>query len=168
MSAHPSTLPKVMYEQGKLEHNMFSMCFRRELHVSKQGIVAGILTLGGIDTRADTSPMVYARNVATTGWLTVYVKNIYVREKGGQSAKPDDPQQRFQRVTVDLFEMNSGKGVIVDSGTTDTYLHKSIAEPFNEVWQKVTGRSYSNTPVAMSKKDLLLLPTVLIQTAVRK
>lgn len=168
MSAHPSTLPKVMYEQGKLEHNMFSMCFRRELHVSKQGIVAGILTLGGIDTRADTSPMVYARNVATTGWFTVYVKNIYVREKGGQSAKPDDPQQRLQRVTVDLFEMNSGKGVIVDSGTTDTYLHKSIAEPFNEVWQKVTGRSYSNTPVAMSKKDLLLLPTVLIQMAVRK
>lgn len=41
MSAHPSTLPKVMYDQEKLEHNMFSICFRRELHVSKRGIVAG-------------------------------------------------------------------------------------------------------------------------------
>jgi hypothetical protein len=42
MSAHPSTLPKVMYDQEKLEHNMFSICFRRELHVSKRGILAGI------------------------------------------------------------------------------------------------------------------------------
>ena len=41
MSAHPSTLPKVMYDQEKLEHNMFSICFRRELHVSKRGILAG-------------------------------------------------------------------------------------------------------------------------------
>ena len=64
MSAHPSTLPRAMYEQGKLEHNMFSMCFRRELHVSKQGIVAGMLTLGGRDSRKDFAPMVYASNVA--------------------------------------------------------------------------------------------------------
>jgi hypothetical protein len=70
MSAHPSTLPKVMYDQEKLEHNMFSICFRRELHVSKRGILAGMLTLGGIDNRADLTPMVYARNVASTGWFT--------------------------------------------------------------------------------------------------
>eukprot|EP00804_Cyclotella_cryptica_P002130 CCRYP_006541-RA/>CCRYP_006541-RA protein AED:0.04 eAED:0.04 QI:235/1/1/1/0.83/0.71/7/828/1739 len=165
MSAHPSTLPKVMYDQEKLEHNMFSICFRRELHVSKRGILAGMLTLGGIDTRADLTPMVYARNVASTGWFTVFVKNIYVREQGGQSVTPDGPHQKLQRVNANLFEMNSGKGVIVDSGTTDTYLHRSVAGPFNEVWEKVTGRKYSNSPVALSQNDLLLLPTVLIQLA---
>eukprot|EP00956_Cyclotella_meneghiniana_P003451 scaffold4187_cov55-Cyclotella_meneghiniana.AAC.4 len=40
MSAHPTTLPKIMYDQERIEHNMFSICFRRELHVSKRGILA--------------------------------------------------------------------------------------------------------------------------------
>mmetsp|Transcript_3238 Transcript_3238/g.7165 ORF Transcript_3238/g.7165 Transcript_3238/m.7165 type:complete len:804 (-) Transcript_3238:211-2622(-) len=165
MSAHPSTLPRAMYDQGKLEHNMFSMCFRRELHVSKQGIVAGMLTLGGIDSRKDFAPMVYARNVAKSGWFTVFVKNVFIRDKGGQSAKADGPHQTAERIHVDLYAMNSGKGVIMDSGTTDTYLHESIAEPFERVWQRVTGRTYSNAPVKMNEKDLLLLPTVLVQMA---
>jgi len=165
MSAHPSTLPRAMYDKGKLEHNMFSMCFKRELHVSKQGVVAGFITIGGIDSRVDLTPMVYARNVAKSGWFTVFVKGVYVRANGGQSVRPDHRNQKLQRVTVDLFEFNSGKGVIVDSGTTDTYLHKSVAEPFDEVWREVTGRSYSHNPVKISKKDLLLLPTVLIQLA---
>ena len=124
-----------------------------------------MLTLGGIDTRADLTPMVYARNVASTGWFTVFVKNIYIREQGGQSARADGAHQKTQRVNADLFQMNSGKGVIVDSGTTDTYLHRSVAGPFNEIWQKVTGRKYSNQPVALSQTDLLKLPTVLIQLA---
>ena len=124
-----------------------------------------MLTLGGLDTRADLTPMVYARNVAATGWFTVFVKNVYIREQGGQSAAADSPNQKTQRVNGDLFQMNSGKGVIVDSGTTDTYLHRSIAGPFNEIWQKVTGRKYSNKPVALSHSDLLMLPTVLIQLA---
>lgn len=142
------------------------MCFRRELHVSKQGIVAGMLTLGGMDTRVDFSPMLYARNVATSGWFTVFVKNVYVREKGGQRAKADGPHQRVQKINADIYQMNSGKGVIIDSGTTDTYLHESIARPFEKVWEKVTGgRKYSNEPVKMDEKDLLLLPTVLIQMA---
>jgi len=163
MSAHPSTLPRAMYEQGKLEHNMFSMCFRRELHVSKQGIVAGMLTLGGIDTTVDLSPMVYARNVASTGWFTVFVKNVYIRELGGQRAKADGPHQQVQKINADIYAMNSGKGVIIDSGTTDTYLHESIAKSFEKVWERVTGKPYSNDPVKIDKKDLLLLPTVLIQ-----
>eukprot|EP00986_Skeletonema_menzelii_P007799 scaffold3105_cov213-Skeletonema_menzelii.AAC.1 len=163
MSAHPATLPQVLYEQGKIEHNMFSLCVRRELHVSKQGVEAGRLTFGGIDMRSDTSPMVYARNVAKSGWFTCFVKNIYIREKGGQSAKADGRHQVTQKVIVDLYQMNSGKGVIIDSGTTDTYLHKSVAGPFDDVWRKVTGVAYSNIPLRMSKKDLLLLPTVLVQ-----
>lgn len=166
MSAHPSTLPRAMYEQGKLEHNMFSMCFRRELHVSKQGIVAGMLTLGGIDTRVDFAPMVYAKNVATSGWFTVFVKNVYIREGGGQRATADGPHQKVEKIVADIYSMNSGKGVIIDSGTTDTYLHNSIAARFERVWERVTGgKKYSNEPVKMDAKDLLLLPTVLVQMA---
>jgi len=60
MSAHPSTLPRATYEQGRIEHDMFSVCFRRELHVSKQGIVcsrwAGS-TAGGTSPRWCTPGM---------------------------------------------------------------------------------------------------------------
>lgn len=110
--------------------------------------------------------MVYARNVAQTGWFTVWVKNVYIRDGGGQSAKADGPHQTLERISLNLDQMNSGKGVILDSGTTDTYLHKSLAGPFNKVWSRVTGgRAYSNDPVKMAEKDLLLLPTVLVQMA---
>lgn len=32
-----------------------------------------------------------------------------------------------------------GKGIIVDSGTTDTYLPKSVANGFSKAWQATTG-----------------------------
>ena len=107
--------------------------------------------------------MVHARNVAGGGWYTVFVKRIYIREGGGQSAAADGGHQTAVNVDVDFSEMNTGKGVIVDSGTTDTYLHRSIAAPFDAVWKKVTGSKYSNSPVKMTEEELLKLPTVLIQ-----
>ena len=91
------------------------------------------------------------------------MKRIYVREGGGQSAAADGDGQAARNVDVDFSEMNTGKGVIVDSGTTDTYLHRSIAGPFEAVWRKVTGSKYSNAPVKMTEEELLKLPTVLIQ-----
>lgn len=32
-----------------------------------------------------------------------------------------------------------GKGIIVDSGTTDTYLPRSVATGFSNAWEKSTG-----------------------------
>jgi hypothetical protein len=180
MSAHPATLPRVMYDQGKIPANMFTLCYKRELHVSKRGIVAGMLTLGGVDTRADIGPMVYAKNVggisssSTTGghsgsgggWYTVYVKSIHVREKGGQRVTPDGVHQKIHELNVDLTAMNSGKGVIIDSGTTDTYFHTSLAESFNAIWKEVVpGGKYMNKPMKLSQDELLLLPTILIEFA---
>lgn len=111
--------------------------------------------------------MVFAKNIAKSGWFTVFVKSMYIRENGKQSDKADHgPHQTLEKINLDLYSrMNSRKGVIIDSGTTDTYLHESIARPFEKVWTKVTGGQYTNTPVKMNEKDLLLLPTVLIQMA---
>ncbi len=50
-SQHEAALPRVMYDQGKIKHRIFSLCFRREAVVSKKGVSAGVLTLGGIDRR---------------------------------------------------------------------------------------------------------------------
>jgi hypothetical protein len=163
MSAHPATLPKKLYDAGKIEHNMFAMCFRRELGTSKRGVTAGSMTLGGVSNNLDTSPMVYAKNLAKVGWFTVYVKNIYVRTTGGQSAKSVDPLHRTIKVHVDVKTLNSGKGVIVDSGTTDTYLNKKVAKEFTRAWKKATGQTYSHFPMSLTPEQLRSLPTILIQ-----
>lgn len=163
MSAHRATLPKQLYDKQLLEHNMFAMCYRRELGTSKRGVTAGSLTLGGVSSNLDTSPMVYARNVSPTGWYTIYVKNIYVRSGGGQTARSIDPNHRTIKVRIDPNVLNSGKGVIVDSGTTDTYLNKQVMQEFSLAWKKATGKPYSNTAISLTDEQLRSLPTILIQ-----
>lgn len=59
--------------------------------------------------------------------------------------------------------MNSGKGVIVDSGTTDTYLNKNMARSFNKMWKKVTGKDYAHSPISLDDEQLKSLPTILVQ-----
>jgi len=162
LSQHDATLPRSMYNQGKLRNRIFGLCFRTEMVVSKKGISAGVMTLGGIDRRLDSTPMVWARNLARTGWFTVYVKKLYLRPGGGSSAKIENPENIIT-ITADLFNINSGKGVILDSGTTDTYLHKSLAQPFNNAWKKITGKPYTNLPVKLTRQQILKLPTILVQ-----
>lgn len=163
MSAHPATLPKKLYDAKKLEHNLFAMCYRRELGTSKRGVSAGSMTLGGVSNNLDTSPFVFAKNVVKVGWFTVYVKNIYVRSGGGQSARSVDPVHQTIKVRLNAKTLNSGKGVIVDSGTTDTYLNKRVAADFTKAWKKATGQAYSNAPLSLTPEQLRSLPTVLIQ-----
>lgn len=162
LSQHDATLPRAMYNQGKIKNRMFGLCFRTEMVVSKKGISAGVLTLGGIDRRLDSTPMVYAKNLARSGWFTVYVKKLYLRPGGGQSAKLDNSETIIP-ITTDLYSMNSGKGVIIDSGTTDTYLHRSLAKPFNAAWKSITGQPYSNLPIRLTRQQIAELPTILIQ-----
>lgn len=162
MSAHPATLPKQLYDRKIIEHNLFAMCFRRELGTSKRGVTAGSMTLGGYSSSLDTSPMIYAKNMASIGWFTVYVKNIFVRTGGGQSARSSG-DHRTIRVRVDIASLNSGKGVIVDSGTTDTYLNKGVAKEFGKAWKKATGTVYSHAPIRLTEEQLRGLPTILVQ-----
>jgi len=164
MSAHEATLPKKLHEAGKIKRNLFTLCFRNSLTVEKEGINAGLMTIGGVDGRLHSTPMVYAQNVARSGWYTIYCSNVFLRTNGGQGAASDDPsRQHIMKIPISAEDMNSGKGVIVDSGTTDTYLHKSIAGVFGEAWKAVTGKSYSNSAVRLTRVELLRLPTVLLQ-----
>jgi hypothetical protein len=82
---------------------------------------------------------------------------------GGQSALSFDEAHRTIRVRVDITSLNSGKGVIVDSGTTDTYLNRVVAKEFNKAWRKATGREYSHAPIRLTPEQLKSLPTILVQ-----
>jgi len=162
MSAHESTLPKKLYDLEKIDHNMFTMCFNRKLGTSKRGVTAGIMTMGGVDERIHTTPMVYAKNMATMGWYTVFVRNIYIQS----SDETLEHHERITRIPIDISAVNSGKGVIVDSGTTDTYLHKKLAKSFGKIWKQVTGKDYHHRPLSLSEEQLNQLPTVIVQCAV--
>ena len=93
------------------------------------GVEAGFLTLGGVDTRLHTSPMVYAENLRESGWYTININNVYIREGGGLSAAPNSDDQVVHKVNS---PKDFGKNAIVDSGTTDTYLNKRLSQPFAE------------------------------------
>jgi hypothetical protein len=165
--SHDSTLPSQLYNLGKLEYNMFALCFRKELGSSKRGVTAGTMTLGGVSSTLDTSPMVYAKNIRLSGWYTVHVKHIYIAKNGGRSFSFDSPESPglndITSIPIDTAAFNSGKGVIgtqllfseyilptsflasyvhsilvkVDSGTTDTYLNMDIFPAFGKVWKEV-------------------------------
>lgn len=53
--------------------------------------------------------------------------------------------------------------MIVDSGTTDTYLNKGAAKEFVRAWRKATGQKYSHSPTSLTAEQLRTLPTILIQ-----
>jgi hypothetical protein len=162
LSQHEATLPRIMYNQGKLSSRIFGICFRTEVSTSKKGISAGFLTLGGVDKRLQSTPMVYAKSISNSGWFTVYVKKIYLKIGGGQSAIVDKVDNIIE-IPSNVYSINSGKGVIIDSGTTDTYLHQSLAKPFHNIWKEVTGTAYSNSPIRLTQSQLMNLPTFLVQ-----
>ena len=49
-------------------------------------------------------------------------------------------------------QYNTGKGVIVDSGTTDTYLPRSIAPAFKRRFKDLAKRDYANAKMTLSEK----------------
>ncbi|CAJ1949947.1 unnamed protein product [Cylindrotheca closterium] len=169
LSAQEHTLPKQLYNLGKIEYNMFALCFRRELGSSKRGVTAGTMTLGGVSSTLDTSPMIYAKNTQTKGWYTVSVKRIYIAKNGGRQFLFDSrkavssAKEDIVPILIDEDVVNSGKGVIVDSGTTDTYLNANALPAFSKVWRSVTGMEYKHKPIALTDEQLQVLPTVLVQ-----
>ncbi|CAM9579292.1 unnamed protein product [Choristocarpus tenellus] len=122
MSADSNTLVWQLVESGLIKERIFSLCF------SANG---GTMVLGGSDNRLNKEgkEVQYTPLTRAKGWFSVKVLDITV---GGTSIG----------VSSSLFQ--SGKGTIVDSGTTDTYLPKGAAEGFGKVWLAKTGKVRMN------------------------
>jgi len=157
-----------MYEGGAMAKKSFSLCFARHPTASREGTEAGAMTLGGTDGRFHMTPMRYARNVkASSGYFTVNLKNIYLREGGGESAGTnDDNEGNIHPVEIDpqvLKKANSGHSVIVDSGTTMTYLDNRLGEVLKAKWEEIAGMKYTNKPLTLTDEQVRSLPTLLFQ-----
>jgi hypothetical protein len=166
LSAHELTLPKQIYNTGLLEYNVFALCFRKELKTSKRGVTAGSMTLGGVSSALDTTPMIYAKNVASFGWFTVHVRRMYMASSSTMSSILFDTVEstkNIHRLNLDETLVNAGKGVIVDSGTTDSYLSEHLFPAFAKVWKEITESEYTDGPQLLTQAQVAKLPTLLIQ-----
>jgi len=140
MSMHQQTLVPTMRSAQKIEHNVFSLCF-------KYG--GGTMALGGVDDRLHQSAMTFTPLAKNSGWFTVKLKDILMN---GRSI--DVPENVYA----------TGKGTIVDSGTTDTYLPRRAADKFKKAWADILGGGaapkYANAKIAYSPDLVAKFPTL--------
>ena len=156
-----------MHSAGVIQKKEFSMCFDRQIDAARNGTIAGALTLGGTDPRLHLSPIVWSDNARASRFFTVRLKKMYIREGGGVSAEYD-PNMNVHPIAVDEDTLNSG-GVIVDSGTTDTYMTQYIGDAFKSAWRAATGKDYKNEPIKLTDEQLDdNLPTILFQIAAKE
>jgi Eukaryotic aspartyl protease len=78
--------------------------------------------LGGAEPLLWTEPMQYTPSLHDGGWFTVQMLDLQIA--GGT-------------IGTDKSVYNRGKGVIVDSGTTDTYMPTGCAAGFKARWKEV-------------------------------
>jgi hypothetical protein len=63
---------------------------------------------------------------------------------------------RYLRVHASEELLNRGiAGVIVDYGTTDTYLPLAVGVPFLEAWEEALGAPYDNEPSKMTPEEVM-------------
>jgi len=127
MSQSDATVVKQMHDNGLIPHNMFTMCFQKHPDYDKvEGVGSGAMVFGGYSTNVHLKPMVFVQNLKSTGWFTIKITGMYVRSGGGRDVdSPNNSNADKHNINVD--SMNSGKGVIVDSGTTDTYVGERVS-----------------------------------------
>jgi hypothetical protein len=157
-----------MFEAGKLgPDKQFSLCFSRQPTADRKGTESGAITLGGSDPRLHDTEMVYTQGASKgrAGFFSTKVRKVYLRDgTAGESSWSvhKDQTSGVVEIDIDYAKLNAG-GVIVDSGTTDTYFTQNLAAPFTKAFRDMTGKSYSHTSISLSKKDLDSLPTILFQ-----
>ena len=137
------TLPTQLVKQKVTDSKVFALCFR---------IGGGIMTLGGVDQRIHSKPGIeYAKLLKTDGWFTVHLLDVYLQDQ--RSGKKQSLQE-------DPAKFNGGKGVIVDSGTTDTYLPASVANKFGQIFKQLSGHDMTTNNVALTEEDLAKMPNI--------
>lgn len=156
MSMSEDVLPSQLFAQKVVDTRMFAMCFR---------VGGGIMTIGGVNQKIHkkggmVSPHVpslelsYAKLLHPPGsvWYTVNLLDIMLQPQDGSTAPESLGASRNQ--------LNTGKGVIVDSGTTDTYLPASLKTKFTTAFNKLAGVYYTESDIKLTAAQLARMPNI--------
>ena len=87
-------------------------------------------------------------------WYSVRLEEIILEGTTGNSG---------MSIGADVKRANAGKGVIVDSGTTDTYLPYYLRGRFEQLFRQVSGVAYSTSRMQLSETQRAALPTVIFR-----
>lgn len=165
MSPSKTSFINQMYRARVLPVAAFSLCFGHKIlgEQSADGSSKGAMTLGGYDPKYHTSPIVFASNTRqNNASFTLYLSKMYLRVGGGQQVNPDMDNLKVITVDFDPKVVNDG-GVMLDSGTPFTVLDSQLQEPFMRAWKSATGEDFSNKKYQLTRVQLFLLPTILLQ-----
>lgn len=157
MSPSPESFIEQAYAEGVIDEKIFSLCFTPADPKSQSQSFAGFFVLGGSDTSQHVEPMEYIKLDYTTG-------GFYGVETLGVSLSADDVYSSYSAtpIAVSNSVYNQGKGMIVDSGTTDIYLPSGCAAAFKEAWrQYVPHWAYDvDGLIGLTPQELQALPHI--------
>lgn len=168
MNTRSSAFWHQMYEAGKMGGSKeFGLCFSQQPKPDSKGTESGAFTLGGIDGRLNESPMVYTPGAhgGRDGFFSVKVRHIWLRDgQAGESAQSlmTSPNQGLHLLDLPDEVINKG-GIIVDSGTTDTYWNRGISSAFASLFHELAGIRFHNSALPLSEEEIRSLPTILFQ-----
>jgi hypothetical protein len=138
LAPHETSIIYKMFTVGAIPRNAFALCFSR---------LGGHLSLGGTPTHHHLEPMRYSNITQNQGWYTLAVEQVTV---GDMIIVNENNSHVFAE----------GRGTILDSGTTDTFLPLAIADSLANAWRKWSGLEYSNQARFYSVQEFDLLPDI--------
>ncbi|ETV94567.1 hypothetical protein H310_11845 [Aphanomyces invadans] len=140
LSTKVPNVVKKLFLEDKINQNVFSLCFTP---------TGGAMTVGShLNTAHLQENMTFAQvSFDSTGWYALEVRGIRIH---GEDIHIDSPRL-----------LNGGRKVIVDSGTTDSYLPAALNDEFNRVFKTVVGKEYiTGGTEGYTKDEIELLPTI--------
>ena len=146
LSIDDAALPIQLRDTGVADSSMFALCFH---------LGGGIFTLGGVDQRIHlNSDVRYAKLTQLSGLYTVTTNEVSLVTRS-------DPPDTFG-FGLEASIYNGGKGTIVDSGTTDTFLPTSVQQRFNELFLQITGVDYTQDAIHLTYAQVAMMPNIVI------
>jgi hypothetical protein len=140
MAMHSHSLLSNLYSSNSIANMAFSMCIDGgSIHqgyyssslgtAQKKAVKGGLFTMGGVDAQnlsdlvhhTNNKPMQFMELMKDKGWFQVEVKEVFI-----VSAITGEHIPVIKGGVINPF--NTGKGTIVDSGTTDTFFPKDVAK----------------------------------------
>ena len=165
MSPAPTSFVNQMYFAGKLKKPRFSLCFNGKKFLGNSNKNTGVVTFGGYEAAFLDTEMVYTKKLSDRNKDFSYKVNItklHLRLGGGASIRTKEAH-----TYIEVTPSNSvNTEAVLDSSVPFLSLDKRWESHFSQAWKKVTGRSFSYEKVELTRAQLDLLPTLLIEIEV--
>lgn len=148
LSRGDNTLPVQLKSQGVFSSSTFALCLR---------VGGGIMTLGGVDPRIhEKNELQYVQMTMPPGsdWFGVQVMDVTLRSPINKTDVP---------VHFNNTVYRQGKGAIIDSGTTDTYLPEVVAQRFKNTLKAMTGLTYTEKDFDLDAATIAKMPDIVFK-----